>query len=170
MPASPEDLFNRLETLGIAVTTHDHPPVFTVEEAQRHCAHLPGAHCKSLFLKNKKGALWLAVTLDERRLDIKLLQSALDAGRLSFGKPALLMDVLGVIPGSVTPFALINDRNHLVTVVLDEEMMAAEVANFHPLHNAATTAIAPADLRHFIADCGHTPIQLDFAALEKADA
>jgi Ala-tRNA(Pro) deacylase len=168
MPASPEDLFNRLEALGIETETHVHPPVFTVEEAQQHCAHLPGAHCKSLFLKNKKGALWLAVTLDERRLDIKLLQSALDAGRLSFGKPELLMEVLGVIPGAVTPFALINDTDQRVTVVLDQEMMAAPVANYHPLHNAATTAIAPADLLRFIADCGHTPIELDFATLERA--
>jgi len=170
MPASHEDLFLRLDELGISTSTHRHPAVFTVEEAQEHCSHLPGAHCKSLFLKNKKGALWLVIVLDHRRLDIKRLQKALSAGRLSFGRPELLMTVLGVIPGAVTPFSLMNDGDNTVTVVLDQEMMQAPVLNYHPLDNTATTAIAPADLLRFIAACGHEPVQLDFAALERMDA
>ena len=159
MPSDSEDLFRRFEELGISHETHEHPAVFTVEEAQQHCAHLPGAHCKNLFFKDKKGALWLAVLLDEREVDIKALQKAMGAGRLSFGKPELLMEVLGVIPGAVTPFGLINDRDTRIGVFLDGEMMAADLVNFR---NDATTAIAPADLRRFIAACGHEAQDLHF--------
>jgi Ala-tRNA(Pro) deacylase len=162
MPCSSEDLFRRFEELGIAHETHSHPAVFTVEEAQQHCSHLPGAHCKNLFLKDKKGALWLAVMLDGREVDIKALQKRMGAARLSFGKPELLEEVLGVTPGAVTPFGLINDRDQRVTVFLDSEMMAAKLVNFHPLRNDATTALAPAELRRFIAACGHEAHDLDF--------
>ncbi|MFQ5783492.1 MAG: prolyl-tRNA synthetase associated domain-containing protein [Alphaproteobacteria bacterium] len=164
MPATREALFARLEELGIATETHEHPPVFTVEEARRHCAHLPGGHCKSLFFKDKKGALWLVVTLDDRRLDLKSLDRTIGAARLSFGRPELLYEVLGVTPGSVTPFALINDCDRRVNVVLDREMMALDLLNYHPLSNDATTAIRPGDLRAFIASCGHEPRELDLAA------
>ena len=161
MTATEHDLLGRLEALGIDATTHRHPAVFTVEEAQAHCGHLPGAHCKNLFMKDKKGALWLLVTYDERQVDIKALQKALGAARLSFGKPDLLAEVLGVTPGAVTPFGLINDTAHRVTVALDQAMMAEPLLNYHPLTNEATTALAPDGLRRFIADCGHVPIELD---------
>ncbi len=164
-PATREELFARLAELGIGTETHEHPPVFTVEEAQVHCAHLPGGHCKSLFFKDKKRQLWLVVTLDDRRVDLKKLDRAVGAARLSFGRPELLAEVLGVVPGSVTPFALINDREGRVKVVLDREMMAMDLLNYHPLSNDATTAIAPRDLRRFIASCGHEPQDLDFAGL-----
>ena len=163
MPATPAQLLARLDALGIASETARHPPVFTVEEARRHCAHLPGAHCKSLFLKDKKGRLWLVVTLDHRRVDLKALQGALGAARLSFGKPELLMEVLGVSPGAVTPFGLINDPDARIVVVLDAEMMAAKLLNYHPLSNDATTRLTPADLRRFIAACGHRAVELDLA-------
>jgi Ala-tRNA(Pro) deacylase len=162
MALNSEDLFRRLRDLGIAHQTHGHPAVFTVEEARRHCGHLPGAHCKNLFLKDKKGALWLVVTLDGREVDIKALQKAIGAARLSFGKAELLHDVLGVTPGAVTPFALINDTRQRVRVILDAEMMAADLLNYHPLRNDATTAIAPADLRRFIDACGHGARDLEF--------
>jgi len=162
MPSDSEDLFRRFEQLGIVHKTHRHPAVFTVEEAQQHCAHLPGAHCKNLFFKDKKGALWLAVLLDQREVKIKALQKAMGAARLSFGKPELLMEVLGVIPGAVTPFGLINDSEKRVGVFLDAEMMAAELVNFHPLRNNATTTLAPKDLRRFIEDCGHDARDLRF--------
>ncbi len=165
MPATPDELFARFDTLGIAYETHRHPPVFTVEEAQAHCAHLPGAHCKSLFLKDKKGRLWLVVALDTRRIDLKSLTRAIGAARISFAKPELLWEVLGLTPGAVTPFGLINDTTQRVTVVLDAEMMRAERLNYHPLANDATTALGPDDLRRFIAACGHTPLDVDFAAL-----
>lgn len=164
-PATRDDLFARLRELGIATVTHEHPPVFTVEEAREHCSHLPGGHCKSLFLKDKKGQLWLVVTLDHRRVDLKALSGAMGAARLSFGRPELLHEVLGIVPGAVTPFALINDRDHRVTVVLDREMMSLDLLNYHPLGNDATTAIAPRDLRAFIASCGHQPREIDIAEL-----
>jgi len=156
-----DDLIRRLQELGIAHKTHEHMAVFTVGEAQTHCGHLPGAHCKNLFFKDKKGQLWLVVTFDDRAVNIKALQKAMGAARLSFGKPELLMEVLGVIPGAVTPFALINDSDQRVQVILDAEMMAADLLNYHPLRNNATTAITPADLRRFISACGHAARDLE---------
>ncbi len=162
MPVDSEELLRRFEALGISHVTHSHPAVFTVEEVELHCGHLPGAHCKNLFFKDKKGALWLAVMLNRREVDIKALQKAMGAARLSFGKPELLMQVLGVIPGAVSPFGLINDGERRVRVFLDADMMAADLVNFHPLRNDATVAMAPADLRRFIADCGHDARDLEF--------
>src|SRR5271165_5384540 len=109
-PLTPEELFARLDALGIAHRTYSHPPVFTVAEATSLRGGLPGGHCKSLFLKDKKGGLWLAVMLEERRVDLKALAAALAAPRFSFGNGELLYEALGVRPGSVTPFALVNDR------------------------------------------------------------
>ena len=155
MIASRVDLFAMLDSLGIETTTHEHPPVFTVEEAKAHCAHLPGGHCKSLFLKDKKDRLYLLVALDSRPIDLNAIGKRIGSARLSFGRPELLLEVLGVTPGSVTPFALINDCEHRVSVVLDAGMMRETVLNYHPLTNTATTAIRPDELRRFIAACGH---------------
>jgi Ala-tRNA(Pro) deacylase len=129
---------------------------------------LPGGHCKSLFLKDRKGGLWLVVVLEERRLDLNGLAARLDAPRFSFGSPELMQEVLGVTPGSVTPFALINDREHRVAVVLDKEMLQHDPLNYHPLVNTATTAVAPADLLRFIAACGHQPRVLALADIDRA--
>lgn len=164
MPASRADLFALFERLGIAATTHRHPAVFTVDEAKAHCGHLPGCHCKSLFLKDKKANLWLVVARDDARVDLKALAKSLGAGSLSFGKPELLSEVLGVSPGAVTPFGLINDTGHRVSVVLDRAMMQAALVNYHPLANDATTAIAPADLERFLGATGHEPRVLDLDA------
>jgi Ala-tRNA(Pro) deacylase len=161
VPASPDDLFTKLAALGIETTTHQHPPVFTVEEARVHCAHLPGGHCKSLFLKDKKDRLYLLVALDARAIELNAIAKRLGAARLSFGRPELLMAVLGVTPGSVTPFALINDVERKVAVVLDAGMMREKLLNYHPLTNEATTAIRPDDLRRFIASCGHQPVEIE---------
>ncbi|MBJ26593.1 MAG: DNA-binding protein [Rhodospirillaceae bacterium] len=165
MPAKPEDLFKRLDFLGIESHTKTHPAVYTTEEASKYCSNMPGAHCKTLFLKDKKGELWLVMSLDYRRINMKKLQNLLGSARLSFGKPDLLYDILGVKPGSVTPFSLINDTNHMIKPILDEGIINSEVANFHPLTNTMTTAIKPSDLKLFIADCGHTIriIDLDLA-------
>src|SRR5256885_3966821 len=108
-PLTPEELFAHLDALGIAYKTYTHPPVFTVTEAVALRGQLPGGHCKSLFLKDKKGGLWLVVTLEERSIDLKRLAAQLSAPRFSFGNPELLYETLGVRPGSVTPFALLND-------------------------------------------------------------
>ncbi len=156
-PATTDDLLAMLDGLGIATQTHSHAPVFTVEESKALRGELPGGHCKNLFLKDKKGALWLVVCSEDRRIDMKNLRHLIGAGHLSFGKPDLLMRVLGVTPGSVTPFALINDGQVRVNVVLDEEMMTADLLNYHPLTNGMTTAIRPADLLAFIGACGHAP-------------
>jgi Ala-tRNA(Pro) deacylase len=165
MAATRDDLLACLDDLGIVATTYEHPPVFTVEEAKRHCGHLPGGHCKSLFLKDKKKRLWLVVTLDHRSVDLKTLANTIGAARLSFGQADLLYAALGVTPGSVTPFALINDRETQVAVVLDRAMMELELVNFHPLKNDATTTLAPDDLLTFIAWCGHKPQLVDFGPL-----
>lgn len=158
------DLLAYLDRLGIPATTHDHPAVFTVEEARQHCAHMPGCHCKSLFLKDKKGGVWLVVARDEARVDLKALARRLGVGNVSFGKPDLLAEVLGVIPGAVTPFGLINDGARRVRVVLESRMMDAALVNYHPLSNDATTAIAPVDLIRFIEATGHTHQTLDLDA------
>jgi Ala-tRNA(Pro) deacylase len=168
MAATPQDLFTRLDRLGIPHRTHQHPPVFTVAESAALRGELPGGHCKSLFLKDKKGGLWLAVMLEHRRTDMNRLAERLGAPRFSFGKPELLYDVLAVTPGSVTPFALINDRKRRVTVVLDEAMLRHDPLNYHPLSNDMTTAVSPADLLRFIEDCGFVPRILHLDDLERA--
>lgn len=171
MPATPDELLARFKALGIAQRTYDHPAVFTVEEAKSLRGKLPGGHCKSLFLKDKKGALWLAVMLEERRIDLKRLADRLGAARFSFGSAELLEAVLGVTPGSVTPFALINDREaHRVQPVLDEEMLRHDPLNYHPLINTKTTAVSPTDLLKFIRDCGHEPRILSLEGLERPSA
>jgi Ala-tRNA(Pro) deacylase len=164
MPATPEDLFARLDSLGIRTTTHRHPPVYTVEQAKALRGELPGAHSKNLFLKDKKGALWLVVALEDRDIQMKELRHRIGAAPLSFGRPELLQEVLGIEPGAVTPFSLINDAERRVRVVLDAGMMTLGPLNFHPLRNDATTAISPEGLLAFIRSCGHEPEVLDLAA------
>ena len=158
MPASEEDLFERFAALGIAVETHRHAPVFTVAQAKALRGELPGAHAKNLFLKDKKAALWLVVAMEDRQIELKELRRRIGSAPLSFAGADVLRAVLGVEPGSVTPFALINDEQRRTTVVLDAEMMAADrLLNFHPLTNTATTAIRPDDLLAFIRSCGQAP-------------
>ncbi|WP_374446804.1 prolyl-tRNA synthetase associated domain-containing protein [Stella sp.] len=161
--ATPERLMARLAELGIPTRTVEHPPLYTVEESRRLRGDLPGGHCKNLFLKDRKDQLWLVVTLEDRAIDMKGLSDRIGSARLSFGRPELLVEVLGITPGAVTPFALINDPGQRVSVVLDREMMGFDPLNYHPLTNRATTAIAPADLLRFIAACGHRPAIVDLA-------
>jgi Ala-tRNA(Pro) deacylase len=161
LPTTPERLLARLAELGIETTTQDHPPLLTVEDSKRLRGDLPGGHCKNLFLKDKKDRYWLVVTLEDRKVDIKALDKRLGAARLSFASAERLWTVLGVNPGSVTPFALINDREHKVQVVLDAAMMREALLNYHPLVNNRTTAIKSADLVRFIEACGHRPATLN---------
>ncbi len=165
MPASEDDLFARLDDLGIETRTHRHAPMYTVEESRALRGDLPGGHCKTLFLRDKKRNLWLVVTLEDREIDLKALPTAIGANRLSFGNAELMWEVLGVKPGAVTPFALINDRGQRCSVVLDKHMLDHDPLNYHPLHNEATTAIAPADLLRFLKACGFEPLIIDFLAL-----
>lgn len=157
MPATRDDLFACLEALGIATTTKEHVAVFTVEEAMTVHHGIAGGHCKNLFLKDEKGALWLIVCLQEAAVDLKAAPAKIGSRRLTFGKPELLMETLGVEPGSVTPFGLINDKPAKVNVILDAAMMKHQLLNYHPLANTATTTIASLDLLAFIRSCGHEP-------------
>jgi Ala-tRNA(Pro) deacylase len=157
MPKTRQDLLTHLQSIGIPVKTHDHAPVFTVEEAKQVHDNIAGGHCKNLFCKDEKGALWLIVALEDSVINLKAAPGRIGSKRLTFGKPDLLMEILGVVPGSVTPFGLINDTACRTNVILDETMMQHEVLNFHPLENSATTSIAAADLVKFIESCGHSP-------------
>lgn len=159
MPATPDDLSAFLAEIGVSTETVEHPPLHTVEESQALRGEIAGAHTKNLFLKDKKGALFLVVAPEDAEIDLKRLHTRIGAaGRLSFGKPDELLDVLGVVPGAVTPFGLINDRDHRVRVVLDAGLMAGEAVNFHPLVNTATTSIAAVDLLTFVKATGHEPL------------
>ncbi len=156
-----DEILARLAGMGITATTHDHPPVFTVEQAREYTHHLPGGHCKNLFLKDKKGRLWLVTLLDDRQVDLNALSKRLGAARFSFGRSELLREVLGVEPGSVTPLAIVNDGAGRVTHVLDAGLLAAGTVNCHPLRNDATTAIGSTDLLRFVRETGHEPVILD---------
>lgn len=167
MPAKEEDLFNLLNEIGIKTTTCRHAPLFTVEESQKLRGEIKGGHCKSLFLKDKKNNFILAVLSEERRLDMKALfkSGKLNVGRLSFASPERMIAMLGITPGSVTPFSLINVNHKDLIVVLDKDMMENEYLNYHPLHNEATTTIRREDLLKFIKHFGFEPIIIDFDAL-----
>lgn len=156
-----DGLLARLAELGIATRTVEHPPVFTVEEARRHRGDLPGTHTKSLFLRDKKDAMWLVVCREDRTVDLKALARRLGAKHLSFGSPERLLRHLGVIPGAVSPFAVINDTDRVVKVVLDRKVLAKDPVNLHPLDNAKTTAISAADLLRFLEAEGHAPEVID---------
>ena len=154
-------LFARLAALGIATHTLEHAPVFTVAESSELERQLPGGHTKNLFLKDDKGVLWLIIAESATRVDLKAMARRIGSGRLSFGKPDLLRDVLGVPPGSVTAFAVMNDTAHRVRVVVDRNLMRHETVNCHPLRNTATTNIGRDDLLRFIHACGHAPAIAD---------
>lgn len=158
----PQQLFARLEELGLSHRTVEHPPVFTVEEAKVLRGNLPGHHIKNLFLRNKKEEMWLIVALEDRTIDLKRLGERLGAGRLSFGSPDRLRRQLGVEPGSVTPLAVINDAEHKVRLVLDRSLVEGGPINAHPLVNTMTTALSAADLLRFFEATGHAPEWLDF--------
>jgi Ala-tRNA(Pro) deacylase len=158
----PQQLFARLDQLGIAHRTVEHPPIFTVEEAKALRGNLPGHHIKNLFLRNKKEEMWLVVALEDRAIDLKRLGEVLGAGRLSFGSADRLKRTLGVEPGSVTPLSLVNDEACAVQLVLDRGVADGGPVNAHPLVNTMTTALAPADLLRFFAATGHSPRWLDF--------
>lgn len=156
MAATPDDLFAFLDRLGVAHKTVTHPPLFTVEESQTLRGQIPGGHTKNLFLKDKKGALFLVVALEDAAIDLKSLHRRLEAsGRFSFGSADLMRDTLGVMPGSVTPFGLINDTGQRVNAILDHAMMKQAELNYHPLVNTMTTTIANDDLVRFIEATGH---------------
>jgi Ala-tRNA(Pro) deacylase len=158
-PATPEDLIARLDALGLATRTYEHPPLMTVEDSQALRGDIPGGHAKNLFVKDKKGRLFLLVLGEEAMIDLKRVHEKIGGqGRVSFGSAELLEEVWGVKPGAVTPFGAINDRAGRVTVVLDAALMDESRLNFHPLVNTQTTSLASADLVKFLRATGHEPL------------
>lgn len=158
MPLARADLLARLADLGIAATTVEHPPLYTVADSQALRGELPGGHAKNLFVKDRKDRLFLIVAEEDATLDLKRVHERIGGnGKVSFGKPELLMEVLGVVPGAVTPFGAINDTEGRVTVILDAGLMRHDPLNFHPLDNTATTTLARADLVRFLEAVGHPP-------------
>jgi Ala-tRNA(Pro) deacylase len=151
-------LYGRFRALGIAWKTQAHAPVFTVEEAAALYDSQPGGHTKNLFLKDKKDGLWLVTLRDDLRVDLNALAKVLGAPRFSFGSAELLVETLGIEPGSVTPFAVMNDRDGKVRLVLDEGMLTIDPLNFHPLRNDRTTAITAGDLLKLVRACQHDPV------------
>jgi Ala-tRNA(Pro) deacylase len=163
-PLEPAALLAQLAELGIGAQTVEHAPVFTVEEAKALRGELEGAHIKNLFLRNKKGRMWLVTCLEDREIDLKALGEQLEAGRFSFGSAERLMSYLGVRPGAVTPFAIVNDKGGEVTMVLDKGVLGHRLVNAHPLVNHMTTALTPADLLRFLEAAGHPARLLDLGA------
>ena len=157
------ELFAFLDAHGIAHHTLEHPPVFRVEEGLEIKAALPGGHTKNLFLKDGKGRLWLVCALGSTRVDLKRLPEAIGSARLSFGSTDLMDAVLGLQPGSVTIFGLLNDRERRISLVLDHALTEADPVNFHPLSNDATTAISQAGLRGYLRALRVEPIVVNFS-------
>jgi len=165
MPKTEDELFAFLAGLGIEVSTRRHPPLFTVADSQTLRGAIPGAHTKNLFLKDKKDNFFLVTVDEEAVVDLKQIHHLIGAAsRVSFGKPEMLMELLGVVPGAVTVFGLINDTQGRVKAVLDAGLMQNDIVNGHPLTNEATTSIRSADLVRFIEATEHDPVILKVAA------
>ena len=165
MPKTEAELNAFLADLGISVSTVRHPPLFTVADSQALRGEVPGGHTKNLFLKDKKDNYFLVTVGEEAVVDLKQIHNLIGAAsRVSFGKPEMLMELLGVVPGAVTVFGLINDGENRVKIVLDEALMENSVINAHPLTNEATTSIAATDLIKFIEATGHEPVILKVSA------
>lgn len=162
-----DDLLEFLRANGVEQTTYDHPAVFTVGESGRIKEDIPGAHTKNLFLKDARDQLWLVSAEGHAQIDLKRLHTVIGSGRLSFGNAHLMAETLGVAPGSVTAFGLINDAGRRVRFVLDRTLAEAELVNFHPLTNTATTTVTRDGFRRFLAAVGVTPLVVDFAAMAR---
>jgi Ala-tRNA(Pro) deacylase len=171
MALSPKELLDHLQNLGVEVTTVEHPPLFTVADSQGLRGEIPGGHTKNLFLKDKKDNFFLVTVEEDAVVDLKSIHQVIGAAsRVSFGKPEKLLEYLGVIPGSVTVFGAINDRDHNVQVIIDADLMKYDVINGHPLTNEATTSIQREDLITFLKSTGHEPRILAVSEGAKAHA
>jgi len=165
MPKTPDELFDYLDALGIRTTTVRHAPLFTVADSQALRGEIPGGHTKNLFLKDKKDNYFLVTVEEDAEVDLKQIHHVIGAAsRVSFGRPEALMDLLGVIPGAVTAFGLVNDDKGRVRFVVDAALMKQGIINAHPLTNEATTSIAAGDLMAFVRATGHEPAILKVSA------
>jgi Ala-tRNA(Pro) deacylase len=167
MPATQDELFALLDRLGIEHSTVTHPPFFSVEEGRPWHHKIPGLHCKNLFIKDRKGGIWLVVMPGNKRADLGRLEKALGAPRFSFARAELLQEVLELTPGSITPFGLINERRRRVAVILDQDMLDSEWVNFHPLHNTASTTLRSAHLVRFVRALGYDPIIVRLPGIDR---
>ena len=155
MPMDSRCLMALLDELGIAHPTVEHPPLRTVEDSRRLRGNLAGGHVKNLFLKDKKGGYWLLAALEQTTVDLRVVATLLGSPRFSFAKAGDLAEILGIIPGAVSPFAAVNDVDGRVRVVLDQPVLEIPLLNFHPLRNDRTTAITSADLLKFLEAVDH---------------
>lgn len=161
-----QELLDKLTSLNIKYKLHEHEPLFTVEQAQKISLEIPGGHIKNLFLKDDNGKFWLIVAQDNAKIELKKVAQLVNAPKLRFAHEQLLMHHLGVKPGSVTPFALINDKEHQVQVILDATLDSFEIINAHPLENDATISVSQSDFNKFLEYTGHKPIIIDFNTYE----
>jgi Ala-tRNA(Pro) deacylase len=150
-------LFSVLDNLKIEYQTTEHPPIHTEEDSALWESKTPGLMCKSLFLKDKKSRYWLIVMPAHKRANLRVIEALLGASRISFVQQDLVQQILGVPPGAVTPFAVMNDKEHCVQVLLDDEVLKKDMMNCHPLRNTASTSLSPTDLVKFLAHYGYTP-------------
>jgi Ala-tRNA(Pro) deacylase len=166
LPTSPEKLMEKLNDLGIAYTLYHHEAVFTVEESNKVDANISGTHCRNLFLRDKKKKNYLLVLQNATDVDMKKLPDVLGSGRLSFGSNERLWQHLGVRPGSVCPFSIINDKDNQVKILLDKSMMETDIVNYHPLLNTMTIGLTPADLLKFIESTSHEAHIVDLSSVK----
>ena len=164
LPTTREQLLAHLEGLGIAYKIYEHPPVFTVAESEQYETNIPGMHCRNLFLYDKKKRMFLITAANETMIDLKKLDKLIESGRLSFCSPSRLWEFLGIKPGSVNPFCIMNDKEAKVRMIIDATMMEADIINVHPMDNAATIGISPQDLLKFMDSIGHKYDILDLAS------
>lgn len=157
-----QQLLNKLTSLNIKYKLYEHEPLFTVEQAQKIYDMIPGAHVKNLFLKDDNGKFWLIVAQTHTKIELKKVAQLLNAPKLRFADEQLLMQYLGVKPGSVTPFALLNDTDYKVQLVLDEALLPHEIINVHPLENDATISVSQSDFKKFLLYSKHEPIIINF--------
>ena len=163
LPTGKEQLLAHLDNLGISYRLHEHEPIFTVEQGEPLKKSIPGMHCRNLFLYDKKKRMFLITAANETQIDLKKLPQLIESGRLSFCSPARLWDRLGITPGSVNPFCIMNDKEGTVRMVLDSAMMDVEIVNYHPMDNSWTIGMAPSDLLKFLDSTGHAYEIVDFA-------
>lgn len=169
LPTSPEQLLAVLKELGIQHSFHTHRAVFTVAESDEVDAQIPGTHCRNLFLRDRKKKNFLVVLQNATEVDIKKLPDLIGSDRLSFGSAERLWDYLGVRPGSVCPYSIINDTQNQVKICLDKSMMETDIVNYHPLLNTMTIGVKPGDLIRFIEHCGHKAHIVDFSPARPDD-
>ncbi len=171
MPTSPDALMDYLRALGVEFTLHHHVPVFTVAESQSVDADIPGTHCRNLFLRDKKKSNFLVCLQNATDVDMRKLPDLIGSYQnLSFGSAERLWEYLGVRPGSVCPYSIINDTGHLVKICLDKSMMETDIVNFHPLLNSMTIGVKPQELITFIESCAHVPHIVDFGSAKPDNA